>query len=200
VPEFRAWLAGIEHADSITFDLHKWLQVPMGAGLYLSRHVDILDRTFRMSAAYMPREAAGLPVVDSWTQSMQWSRRFIGLKCFLTLAVAGWNGYQAAIRHMVELGRLLRAKLQAADWDVVNPTPLPLACFVDRNRPSAEDVDAIAYAVVATGRAWISPTRVAGRPVLRACITNYRSEAKDIETLVALLEEARRRGSSAKHR
>jgi glutamate/tyrosine decarboxylase-like PLP-dependent enzyme len=195
VPEFRPWVDGIERADSITFDAHKWLQVPMGAGLFLSRHADILDRTFRTTAAYMPREAAGLPVIDPYTQSMQWSRRFIGLKLFLSLAVAGWAGYEAVIRRMVAMGRRLRERLDAAGWDVVNDTPLPLACFVDRRhaqRNTAAYIDALALAVVNAGRSWISSTRVAGaRPVLRACITNYRTEEKDIVVLIEDLEAAR---------
>jgi glutamate/tyrosine decarboxylase-like PLP-dependent enzyme len=196
VPEFRPWLAGIEHADSITFDFHKWLQIPMGAGLYLSRHADILERTFRMAVAYMPREGAGLPVVDPWAQSMQWSRRFMGLKVFLSLAVAGWAGYQAVIRDMVALGRKLRRDLDAAAWDVVNPTPLPIACFTDRTHAagrSAGYIDAVALAVVRSAQAWISSTRVGGdRPVLRACLTNFRTEARDIDRLVEALEVARR--------
>src|SRR5207245_1807615 len=77
VPELRWVLKGIERADSITFDAHKWLSVPMGAGLYLTRHADILDRTFCTATAYMPREAAELDVVDPYSHSIQWSRRFI---------------------------------------------------------------------------------------------------------------------------
>src|SRR5437763_5136401 len=71
VPELRPLLAGIDEADSITFDAHKWLSVPMGAGLYLTKHPDILDRTFRTHTSYMPREAAGLDVIDPHLHSMQ---------------------------------------------------------------------------------------------------------------------------------
>lgn len=201
VPEYRCWLTGIQHADSITFDLHKWLQIPMGAGLFLSRHPDILDQTFRMTAAYMPREAAGLPVIDPYTQSIQWTRRFIGLKAFLSLAVAGWSGYQTVIRHTVAMGLKLRHELAVADWAIVNRTPLPIACFVDRRHREGEDqpyVEAVARAVVASGKAWISPTTVgAGRHVLRACITNFRTEPRDIDTLLEALEDARAKLASS---
>ena len=64
----------------------------MGAGMYFTRHVGILERTFRVAAGYMPREGSVLPVADPYAHSMQWSRRFIGLKLFLSLAVAGWDG------------------------------------------------------------------------------------------------------------
>jgi glutamate/tyrosine decarboxylase-like PLP-dependent enzyme len=195
VPELRPLLDGIECADSITFDAHKWLSVPMGAGIYLTRHTDILDRTFRVAQAYMPREAAGLDVVDPCMHSIQWSRRAIALKVFLSLAVAGWEGYATAIRHMVAIGALLREKLEASGWQVVNKTPLPLCCFIDRSHAegrTAEFLHALAMQVVGSGKAWISTTRLAGSvPVLRACITNYRTKPEDIAALIAALEEAR---------
>lgn len=195
VPELRPLLEGIEQADSITFDAHKWLSVPMGAGIYLTRHTDILDRTFRTAAAYMPREAAGLEVVDPCMHSIQWSRRSIGLKVFLSLAVAGWEGYAAAIRQMVAMGDLLRTELETSGWEVLNKTPLPLACFVDRQHlegRSAAYLDAVALKVVSSGKAWISTTRLAGStPVLRACITNFRTQPEDVSALVEALDWAR---------
>jgi glutamate/tyrosine decarboxylase-like PLP-dependent enzyme len=143
----------------------------------------------------MPREAAGLDVIDPYTHSMQWSRRAIGLKVFLSLAVAGWEGYATAIRHMVAMGVLLREQLEAAGWQVVNKTPLPVCCFVDQRHTEGRSEDylhKIAMQVVGSGKAWISTTRLAGAtPVLRACITNYRTNADDIAALVGALEEAR---------
>ena len=195
VAELRPLLEGIERADSITFDAHKWLSVPMGAGVYITRHVDILKTSFSIAQTYMPREAAGLNVVDPYTHSMQWSRRAIGLKVFLSLAVAGWEGYATAIRHMVAMGALLREQLEASGWQVVNKTPLPVCCFVDARHAGGRSEDylhKIAMQVVGSGKAWISTTRLAGStPVLRACITNYRTEAGDIAALIDALEEAR---------
>src|SRR6185436_757943 len=114
----------------------------------------------------------------------QWSRRFIGLKVYLSLLVAGWEGYAAALRHQVAMGDLLRRELVGAGWRLVNDTPLPTLCFDDPARlgpAPAEALSAIAASVVESGEAWISTTRVgAGRTVLRACITNYRTESRDI--------------------
>ena len=195
VPELRLLLDGVERADSITVDAHKWLSVPMGAGLYLTRHPDVLERTFRVATAYMPKEAEGLDVVNPHLRSIQWSRRSIGLKVFLSLAVAGWEGYAAAIRHMIEMGNYLRQRLEVANWQVLNQTPLPLACFVDRQHKggsSAEFLEAIAFKIVSSGKAWMSTTRLAGGvPVLRACITNYRTEPSDIDALINDLDWAR---------
>jgi glutamate/tyrosine decarboxylase-like PLP-dependent enzyme len=190
VPELCPLLDGIEASDSITFDAHKWLSVPMGAGLYITRHPGILHRTFRTPTAYMPREAQGLDVIDPHLHSMQWSRRFTGLKVFLSLLVAGWDGYAAAIRHQTAMGDLLREGLHAAAWSIENDTPLPVICFSD---PAGADPHAVVMDIVSSGEAWISTTAIAGKTVLRACITNYRTRPGDIRALLAALEAARTR-------
>lgn len=197
LPELHGALAGIERSDSITFDAHKWLSVPMGAGMYLTRRRSVQARTFHIEAGYAPREAEGLEVVDLYKRSMQWSRRFIGLKVFLSLAVAGWEGYAAAIRQMVAMGDRLREELGQSGWEVVNRTPLPLVCFVDARHPqgrSAPYLQAIVQDVINSGAAWISTARLAtGQTVLRACITNYRTGPEDLTALVAALHAARGR-------
>lgn len=197
VPELRPLLEGIGLADSITFDAHKWLSVPMAAGIYLTRHRDILGRTFGISTEYMPGGAPGTGTPDPYTHSIQWSRRFIGLKVFLSLAVAGWEGYEAVIRHQTAMGDLLRRGLEAAGWRVVNRTKLPVVCFVDgrsRAGESAGYLQAVAGEVVSSGEAWLSVTRLDGNvPVLRACITNYRTDPEDVHALVRALGAARGR-------
>jgi glutamate/tyrosine decarboxylase-like PLP-dependent enzyme len=196
-PKLRGLLDGIEMADSITFDAHKWLSVPMGAGLYLTRHPTILRSTFGIATDYMPREAAGLDVVDLYTRSLEWSRRFIGLKVFLSLLVAGWSGYAEAIEHQTAMGDLLRQKLAAAGWQIVNLTPLPVVCFIDGTHPNGRTgpyLEAIAQEVVRSGKAWISTARLRQSiPVLRACITNYRTQPQHLDALVEALSQARLR-------
>lgn len=66
---------------------------------------------------------------------MQWSSRFVGLKIFLSLAVAGWDGYASTIRQQISLGNYLREKLAAAGWELLNKTSLPVVCFVDSQDP-----------------------------------------------------------------
>ena len=194
VPELLPVLSGIEKADSITFDAHKWLSVPMGAGIFLTRHMEILRQACRITTAYMPHDADEFGVTDPYVHSMQWSRRFIGLKVFLSLAVAGCNGYEEAIRHQTSMGDLLRRELETKDWRIVNQTPLPVVCFTPNGQHSAAYLDALAREVVASGEAWISTTLLAADlPVLRACITNYRTTEDDVRKLVSSLENARQR-------
>lgn len=198
VEEMRPLLTGIERADSITFDAHKWLSVPMAAGLYITRHKDILSQTCRIETAYMPRDAAGLDIIDPFAHSLSWSRRFTGLKVFLSLAVAGWEGYAEAIRHQTAMGELLREELRASAWEIVNRTPLPVVCFRDERHADEgrmrNYLEAIVREVIASGEAWISTTQLDGETtVLRACITNYRTAPSDVRALRETLDGARRR-------
>jgi glutamate/tyrosine decarboxylase-like PLP-dependent enzyme len=200
VPELKHLFRGIERSDSLTFDAHTWLSVPMGAGIYLTRHPEILRKTFRITAEYMPVDAAELDAVDPYAESIQWSRRFIGLKVFLSLAVAGWEGYRKVIRHQVAMGELLRQELRATGWKILNHTRLPLVCFVDQKSSEGRTevfLDTVAREVVSSGKAWISFTRLdKNRPVLRACVTNFRTGPEDIRALVQALGEARRKLSN----
>jgi len=199
VPELRPLLNGIERADSIAFDAHKWLSVPVAAGIYLTRHPEILSRTFGIEAAYVPPKAEG--VADPLAHSLQWSRRFIGLKVFLSLAVAGWDGYAQSLRHMTAMGEELRRELAAAGWKIANRTPLPIVCFTDARNAHADAaayLEEIAQEVVGSGEAWISTTRIgANQTVLRACITNFRTMPADVSALVQSVNNARER--VAKH-
>ncbi len=99
--------------------------------MFITRHREILGKTFRITTDYMPRDAENLEITDPYAHSIQWSRRFIGLKLYLSMLVFGWKGYSDVIGHQVEMGNLLRAVLKENGWMVMNHTPLPLVCFTD---------------------------------------------------------------------
>ena len=88
--DLKHQLTGIEKSDSITFDAHKWMSVPMGTSIFLTSKNDILSKTFRITTEYMPKEADKLTITEPFTHSIQWSRRFIGLKVYLPLLFYGW--------------------------------------------------------------------------------------------------------------
>ena len=180
----RRHLHGIERADSVTCDAHKWLSVPMGAGMFFCRHPEPVSRAFRIATQYMPGHEAD--TVDSYATSPQWSRRFIGLKVFMTLAEAGWPGVVRRIEHQTRLGELLRRRLREHGYPIVNDTPLPVVCF------SHPEVDAEAWVaeVNRRGRCWVSTVDIPGGRVGRACVTSFDSTEADIETLVSELTEA----------
>lgn len=112
---WRGVLEGIERADTVTIDAHKWLSQPMGTGMFFARHDEWLRAAYRVATSYMPPAVAG--GVDYYAQSPQWSRPFRGLRLFLSLAGAGRRAFEAQIdvdvlheagtprRHAVARGR-----------------------------------------------------------------------------------------------
>jgi len=179
-PALRTHLAGIDAADSITCDAHKWFSVPIGAGMFFCRHTDAVASAFAAQAFYMPRNTGG-PAADPYSTSVQWSRRFSGLKLFLSLAERGEAGYAEMIEHQARMGDRLRSALHSSGWRIVNDTPLPVVCFT-RDRL---DVGALLDALYRNQIAWMSPVTLGdAAPALRACITNYRTTSVEIEWIV----------------
>lgn len=180
----RPFLKGIEQADSIAWDAHKWLAVPLGAGMLFTRRPDALRAAFATESAYMPGSPPARP--DPFTVSHLWSRRASGVSLFATLAELGAGGYARMVDAMSERGDALRDKLRAAGFRVVNDTPLPLVCFT-HPAIAAGSITAgeLARRVRARGRAFLVATVLAsGERVLRACITNHRTEERDLDALI----------------
>ncbi|HEU4533022.1 MAG TPA: pyridoxal-dependent decarboxylase, partial [Polyangiaceae bacterium] len=192
-PRLRGCLRGIERADSVTWDAHKWLSVPMGAGMFFCRHPGALRRAFSVDTGYVPAEIEG---GDLYLGSLQWSRRFIGLKVFLTLVTLGEAGLRAAIERQAAAAERLRDALRGRGWLLLNDTPLPLVCFTHpRVRGGEIAARAIAERVQAGGRAWLSEVALGGegRPAeraLRACVTSFRTSDDDLDALLGALDDA----------
>jgi len=175
----RAHLAGIERAYSITCDAHKWFSVSMGAGMFFCRHRETVREGFRAETSYMPGKTSD--VLDPFTSTVQWSRRFIGLKLFLAIAERGEAGYVEIIERQVRLGDLLRECLRTEGWTIVNSTPLPLVCF----RRDGLEPSRFLKALYARQIAWMSEVRLgSGDPVLRACVTSFQTSDADVRTVV----------------
>jgi hypothetical protein len=119
----RAAVAGLERADSATIDAHKWFATTMGCGMFIVRDPAALTAAFQVAASYMPSREQSL---DPYMNSVQWSRRFLGLRLFLSLASAGWAGHAAHIERAVALTAWIRTELERRSWSVVNDSPLAL--------------------------------------------------------------------------
>jgi aromatic-L-amino-acid decarboxylase len=179
-PTLRRCLAGIEFADSITCDAHKWFSVPMGAGMFFCRHPALVVEAFHAETSYMPATSGGA-TTDPYTSSVQWSRRFIGLKLFLALAERGESGYVGMIEHQARMGDVLREALRSAGWRIVNDTPLPLVCFTRDGLVPSRFLKELYERQIA----WMSEVRLrGGDPVLRACVTSFRTTESDIAHVV----------------
>jgi glutamate/tyrosine decarboxylase-like PLP-dependent enzyme len=186
-PRLRPFLAGVERADSVTCDAHKWFNMTMGAGMFFCRDPSVLDETFRVQTAYMPSVGDGS--VDPFVTSVQWSRRFIGLKLFMALAARGAEGYADMIERQADLGDHLRLRLDEAGWTHVSRTPLPVCCVTHPRIEAGERaMDDVLSAVLARGRVWISKVTLAGRGALRACVTSRLATREDMDVLVEELE------------
>ncbi len=186
-PEVARRLAGLERADSIAFDFHKWCHVPYDAGFLLVRNGQQHSETFAAPAAYLRRETRGLAGGDFWPSDFgpDLSRGFRALKTWFTLKVHGADAIGAAIAHNCALARYLEQRIRAEPMlELAAPVPLNIVCF----RFSAAVSDAVTAAIVAdlqeSGIAAPSTTMIDGRLAIRAALFNHRTQARDVDALV----------------
>lgn len=186
--ELNEQFKGIENSDSITLDLHKWFSVPMATSLFLTSDTSILHNTFSVKTDYMPADGNQVQQIDSYIHSIQWSRRFIGLRIYLPLAAFGWDGYAKTISHQIEMGNKLRSLLEENGWVVKNQTELPIVCFTHPDlKGSKKAVEELVDKLVYSGETWLSTYPINGELTLRACITNYDTQEKDLINFTNLL-------------
>ncbi|MBL0023704.1 MAG: pyridoxal-dependent decarboxylase [Saprospiraceae bacterium] len=189
---YKDLLSGIEKADSITFDAHKWLSVPMGAGIFITSHPEIMKQSFGLKTEYMPKDAEGMEVTDPFTHTIQWSRRFTGLKLYLSVLFYGWEGLAKAIDYQIKIGAYLKAELKKAGWKIYNSTSLPVVCFgKDSFEHNKEGINSFCQHVIGTGRTWISVYKIKEMYALRACITNYNTSKENIDELIQILDNSK---------
>ena len=183
-PKIKPTILGLDKADSITWDAHKWLPIPMGAGMFFCAHQNMLEKTFQVSTPYIALSQDEFP--NPFSTSVQWSRRFIGLKVFMFLATFGKSGIQDLVTHQIEMGEYFKARLIETGWEIVNTTPLPLVCFT---KPGLNiPLFLSEFSKLQIG--WFSRLLLPdGRDSIRACITNFNTHSHDIDNLVAALNK-----------
>lgn len=181
-------LAGIERADSIALDFHKWGQVPYDAGFLLVRDGAKHRDAFAAPAAYLRRETRGLAAGAQWPCDLgpDLSRGFRALKTWFTLRTFGTDALGAMIARSCELARHLEQRVRAEpELELMAPVNLNIVCF----RYRCEDADALNGEIVAdiheSGLAAPSTTVLDGRLAIRAAIVNHRTDVCDIERLIA---------------
>jgi glutamate/tyrosine decarboxylase-like PLP-dependent enzyme len=179
----RSALTGLEQTDSATIDAHKWFATTMGCGMFLVRDPAALSDVFQVAASYMPSREAS---IDPYMNSAQWSRRFLGLRLFLSLAAAGWAGHAAHIERAVAQTAWIRRSLEARGWSVLNDSPFAVLSVVP---PAAlGDPRAVVERVLKSHRAWVSLARFEERDVIRICVTHGEASDEDLEILVETLQ------------
>jgi aromatic-L-amino-acid/L-tryptophan decarboxylase len=186
-PDIAPRLAGIERADSLAIDFHKWGQVPYDAGFVLVRDGALHRDTFALPAAYLRRETRGLAAGSPWPCDFgpDLSRGFRALKTWFTLKTYGVERIGAMIWRTCELAQYLRRRIQASsELELLAPVELNIVCF----RYRGEDADRLNAEIVAdlheSGIAAPSTTVLDGRVAIRAAIVNHRTQRRDIDALV----------------
>jgi len=191
----RHLVQGIELADSITIDPHKWLAVPFAAGVILTRHPQMLEQAFSVASPYMPK-ATGARLPDNARVSTQWTRRMNSLKLWLTSRVHGRRAYEEYIDRQLQLTRSFVSWIErSADFEVAAPTTLTIVNFSVKSQGRSPQLiaaihAAIVDAVTRDGQRWISDTVVNGRSVLRVMVISYLTEERHLEALQSALEAA----------
>jgi len=185
--KWKGLVAGIDQADSVTIDAHKWFFVPFGAGMFFCRHRDVVGEAFRVRADYMPKPQED--TYDPYHTTLQWTRRFMGLKLFMSLAAQGEAGFGALLDEQMALGRYFRERLAGNGWELLNPTELPVFCFTHPALAGGGAAhDRVLQRLYAEGNLWISAvTLKGGRKAFRACLTNYNTTAADLDFVLSEL-------------
>jgi glutamate/tyrosine decarboxylase-like PLP-dependent enzyme len=193
--QHRNLVRGIESADSLTIDPHKWLAVPFAAGVILTCHPETLEQAFAVKAPYMPK-AAGANLPDNARISTQWTRRMNSLKLWLTLRVHGRKAYEELIDRQLALTEKFAAWVRASkDFELAAPPTLPIVTFRLKSSELSPRQLAAAHAsmveeVTSDGQRWISETVVNDQSVIRMMVISYLTEERHLQDLELALTRA----------
>ena len=180
-------LDGIEQADSVTVDAHKWLSVPMGAGMFFARDADAVRRAWAVRTGYMPAGDG----VDAYVTTSQWSRRFLGVRLWMMLRASGEASYARLFERHFALAEHLRSRLPEFGFRQCNQSPLPVVVFEDERH--GVGARALADALEADGAAYLGCVEYEGQSALRFCPTSFLSREADVELLLERLSALRDR-------
>jgi aromatic-L-amino-acid decarboxylase len=198
VPEGRWAMAGVDQADSVVVNPHKWLFVPLDFSVLYTRHPDLLRSVFSLVPEYLRGAAAPSEAIDYMDYGIQLGRRFRALKAWMVFRAMGREGIATRIREHCRLARLL------ADWVDADPSftrqaPVPMAVVCFRYAPDGLDDEAvdrlnetIVARVNAAGDAYITHTRLAGRTAMRMGFGNVLTTERHLESAWARIREEAR--------
>jgi glutamate/tyrosine decarboxylase-like PLP-dependent enzyme len=176
----REALAGIERADSVVLDPHKWLFQPYDIGCLLVTHPGVLARAYTMNPEYLLDVTARPGEVDLRNRSLELTRRSRALKLWLTIRTYGTARLRQAIERGIALAEHAEHLMHADPfWEVVTPARLGVITFAAANATS-EDHRQAAAALADDGYAALTTTALQGRSVLRLCTINPRTTADDL--------------------
>ncbi len=193
----KALLAGIERADSISLDAHKWLYQPFEAGCVMVKDVTHLVKAFSVNPDYLQDTKLGLEHVNFADRGYQLTRSFRALKVWMSIQTFGLANFRTAIARTIQFATDAGALVaDTASLELLGPPSLGVLCF--RYRPRGVDwtparIDALNEAiqahVIQSGTAMISSTRVRGVYSLRLCIMSHQTTWDDVRETIRRIED-----------
>ena len=194
-PEYRHALRGVERADSLVVNPHKWLFTPIDCSAFYTKHPDVLKRAFSLVPEYLVTREQD-EVVNLMDYGVQLGRRFRALKLWMVIRAFGAEGLASRIERHCQLAHTFEHWVVSdPDWELSAPVPFSLVCFryapsgmsePERDRANAE----ILQRVNESGEVYLSHTRLNGVFVLRLAIGNIRTELRHVERAWGLLKKA----------
>ena len=185
-PELRWCMEGVDRADSVVVNPHKWLFTPMDCSAVWTRRPESFHKAFAASAEYMANTAGAIDIRD---YGPALGRRFRALKLWAVLRCYGREGLQALIREHVRLAALFEEWVHAEPgWEVSAPRPFSTVCF----RHESADNEEIVRRATGSGRIFVAPTRLRGQSVIRLAIGNAFTAEEDVRAAWEVLRECAR--------
>jgi glutamate/tyrosine decarboxylase-like PLP-dependent enzyme len=192
-PRTAHLVRGVERAQSVISDAHKWLNVPYDCGFAFVRDGPALGKTFRVTAAYLPESDADRPHLAG--RGPESSRRARGLAVWATLRAYGRRGYRELVEHHLDLAQHLAKTIdESSDLERLAEVPLNIVCFRYRPEGVAEDelddLNArLGEDILEDGRVYVGTTVYEGRVAFRPAIVNWRTREEDVDLLVDVVRE-----------
>ena len=187
-PAFAHLMKGVHHADSITVDAHKWLNVPYDAAMQFTRHKNLQLKVFQNSAAYLgdPTQSP-----DFFHYTPENSRRFRALPSWFTFMAYGKEGHQEIVERNCACAKLLGKMIESSkEFKLLSPVRMNVVCFTFfQENPESTSIAQFLARIRDDGKTFFTPTNYKGVPAIRAAFSNWQTTKTDVDIAFQALKE-----------